>query len=89
MINIIEEQYVRLTDENIFMIDFIRSSIEEEVSRGRLLEALLEEGMGLAITKQHKDGQLTPDALAFALNLLPDDLKELVLEHISSTTPSN
>ena len=86
---VLEDKFIELTEEDIFKIDFIRSSIEEEVSRGRLLEALLEEGMGLAITKQHKDGQLTPDALAFALNLLPDDLKELVLEHISSTTPSN
>ena len=84
MIKIREEQYVRLTDENIFMIDFIRSAIEEEVSRGRLLEGLLEEGFGLAITKQHRDGQLTPDALAFALNLISGELKEVVLSKIQA-----
>ena len=82
MMKIREEKYLRLTDENIFMIDFIRSSIDEDVSRGRLVEAILEEGFGLAITKQHKDGQLTPDALAYALKLISGELKELVLEKI-------
>jgi len=89
MINTEEDMYLQLTEEDIFKIDFIRSTIEQEVSRPKVVGGMLDEGFGIAICIQHREGELTPEGLQHALGLLDDELKSVVLEKISKDSPSN
>ena len=83
-----EEKYIKLTDEDLFKIDFIKSTVEEEVSSQRVIKGMLDEGYGFAIYVQHREGKLTPDALEYALGLLCDELKEVISDKIASN-PQN
>ena len=83
------EDYLHLTEVALFKIDFIKSTIGEEVDREDILRGLLDEGFGLAICKQQREGELTPDAFRYALGLLDEELKDLVVNNISKTSPSN
>ena len=84
-----EDNIVKLTEEDLFKIDFIRSAIEEVVSKNRIVSGMLDQGYATAIWTQERDGKLTPDALEYALGLLSDELKDVVLEKIANPSPCN
>ena len=86
---VLEDKFIELTEEDIFKINFIKSTVEEEVSSQRVIKGMLNEGYGFAIYVQHREGKLTPDGLEYALGLLCDELKDVISDKIATTTPSN
>ncbi len=83
------EDYLHLTGEALFKIDFIKSTIKEEVDREDVLRGLLDEGFGIAVCKQQREGKLTPDALTYALGMMDEELKDVVVKEIAKSSPSN
>ena len=79
----------QLTEEDLFKINFIQSAIEELVSKEVIISGMIDQGYATAICAEHKNGKLTQEGLQFALNLLCDELKSVVLEKISQYSRSD
>tara|TARA_B100001094_G_scaffold148883_1_gene144154 strand:+ start:685 stop:957 length:273 start_codon:yes stop_codon:yes gene_type:complete len=82
------DNYIQLYEQDLFKLDFIRTTIKGKVNREDVLRGLLDEGFAIAIWTQQRDGKLTPDALVYALDMVSEELRDVVLEKIDNPLAS-
>ena len=86
---VIEDHYIKLTEEDLFKINFIKCTLEQEdITQNFLVSAGLNQLYAQAIVDEHKDGHLTPDGYLYVLDMLDQSLRGVVMDKISSTSPS-
>lgn len=84
MVKNIEEENIVLTEEDEFKCNVIKSAVAEEISTNDIVSGMLDQGFITAIWVLHRDGNITPDALDYALEHVPADLKDQLLLKISN-----
>ena len=78
------DHYIKLTEEDLFKIDIIKSAIEEEVSTNKIVSGMLDQGFCTALWVMKREGSITPDALEYALEQVPEDLIDDLMTKISN-----
>ena len=87
--SIIDDHYLELTDEDLFKINFIRCTLnQEDITKHFLVSHGLNQLYAQAIVDEYKDGHLTPDGYLYVLDMLDQSLRGVVMDKISSTSPS-
>jgi len=90
MMAVIEDHYIKLTEEDLFKINFIKCTLEQEdITQNFLVSAGLNQLYAQAIVDEHKDGHLTPDGYLYVLDMLDESLRSVVMDKISSNSPSS
>ena len=88
--SIIDDHYLELTDEDLFKINFIRCTLnQEDITKHFLVSHGLNQLYAQAIVDEHKDGHLTPDGYLYVLDMLDETLRSVVMDKISSNSPSS
>ena len=78
------DNIIHLSELDVFKINIIQSALEEEVSPAVIVSGMLDQGFTTAIWVLNRDGKITPDALNYALELVPTDLKDQVLLKVAN-----
>ena len=78
------DHYIKLTEEDLFKIDIIKSAIEEEVSTNKIVSGMLDQGFCTALWVLKREGGITPDALEYALEHVPEELRDDLMQKISN-----
>ena len=82
MMRVKQEEYLRLTEEVIWKLDVIKTSISEETSKKQIVEGMVDLGFATALKCLYKDGEITSEGLDTGLSYLEDYLQRRVLEDI-------
>ena len=82
MMRIKQEEYLRLTEEVIWKLDVIKTSISEETSKKQIVEGMVDLGFATALKILYQDGQITSEGLDTGLSYLEDYLQRRVLKDI-------
>ena len=76
--------FVRLSNKDLIKLEIIDSAYEEDVSRKRVIKQGINIMLAKAIEIIYKEGEMTDEGLDYALDLLPDDFRDRVIDRINS-----
>tara|TARA_Y100000593_G_scaffold89125_1_gene172621 strand:- start:1388 stop:1645 length:258 start_codon:yes stop_codon:yes gene_type:complete len=74
-----EKKFIRLSEDMVFKLDIIKSSLSEEISNKKIIDLGINTCYETAIRILWLDDQITRDGLDYAIQYLPDFMIERLM----------
>ena len=78
--------YVNLTEEQLWKMDVIQSSFEEQVSRKTMIGEFINSAFGSALKVLYETDSITEEGLEEGLDHLPEYLQDVYRKRIAAAT---